>query len=427
MKILPVKKIAGELKLPGDKSISHRAAIIAALAEGQTRIRNFATGADCRSTLNCLRQLGVEIIEQDNPFVIAVIKGVGRQGFLAPGKPLDCGNSGTTFRLLAGALAGQEIEAALIGDESLSRRPMRRIIEPLAQMGAKIESNDGLPPLKIHGTKDLRAISCEMPVPSAQVKSCLLLAGLNAEGKTIVTEPAPTRDHTERMLRRFGADVYTVGNTISISGKSALTAGDIFVPGDISSAAFFIVAACCLPGSDLTIKDVGLNPTRTALLDFLRSVGANIEIAERSTDDNEPHGDLRVSAASFGGKKGVIFGAETAALIDELPILAVLGTQLPGGLEVRDAAQLRVKETDRIAAVVKNLRQMKASVTELPDGFRVERSPLKGARLDSFSDHRIAMAFAIAALLADGESEIANPACVEVSFPEFFHALFSLV
>jgi 3-phosphoshikimate 1-carboxyvinyltransferase len=423
MKIQPAKSITGKIDLPGDKSISHRAALIAAMAWGETRIENFSTSADCASTLSCLKDLGVEIRKENSTIFI---KGVGKTGFRKPEKALDCGNSGTTMRLLAGILAGQNFESTLVGDESLSKRPMQRIIEPLEMMGAKIESENGCPPLKIHGKNPLQAICYELPVASAQVKSCVLLAGLNASGKTSVSEPSLTRDHTERMLRFFGAEIETKEGTICISGERDLTATDLKIPSDISSAAFFIVAAACLEGSDLVIKNVGLNPTRTAFIDVLRRIGAKIEFFDPREICNEPCANLRV----FGGAdlqsnsgSNVIRDKIIANLIDEIPILAIFGTQMENGLEIRDAGELRVKESDRISGTVENLRRMNAKIEEFPDGFRVEKSNLKGAKIDSFGDHRIAMAFAIAALFAEGETEIEGAECVDVSFPGFFEAL----
>ena len=427
MKIYPAKRLEGILTLGGDKSISHRAAMISAIARGETRIENFSTSADCASTLSCLENLGVEI-RRENSTVF--IKGVGKTGFQKPETGLDCGNSGTTVRLLSGILAGQNFASVLTGDESLSRRPMKRIIEPLTLFGARVEASDNHLPLQINGKNPLSSIEYAPAVASAQVKSCVLLAGLNADSKTSFIEKTPTRDHTERMLRWFGAEVEASetenGKRISVSGASRLTAKDFKVPSDISSAAFFLVAAGCLENSDLTIKAVGLNPTRRAVVDVLKSFGVNIEILDEKEVCNEKIGDLRVSGSKnlkSGTDSNVIRGEIIANLIDEIPILAVFGTQAENGLEIRDAAELRVKESDRITAVVENLRRMNARVEEFPDGFRVEKSALKGARVDSFGDHRIAMAFAVAGLLATGETEIAGAEAAGVSFPEFFRTL----
>jgi 3-phosphoshikimate 1-carboxyvinyltransferase len=431
MRIRPAKCVRGEILLPGDKSISHRAAIIAAMAEGETRIDNFATSADCASTLKCLRELGVEIRQEGTTVWVS---GVGKCGFSASDKPLDCGNSGTTMRLMAGVLAGQNFDSGLAGDDSLRERPMKRVIEPLTSMGSNIESDSGRAPLIVRGINPLRAIEYELPVASAQIKSCVLLAGLNAEGKTSVIESAPTRDHTERMLRWFGVDVveaeeYRHKRRISVKGEDVLTGRGLTVPSDISSATFFMVAATCLHQSIIRMPNVGLNPTRTAIIEVLtRKLGASVNVSEESEVNNEPVGDISVRGRLKPQRSNEIKGRIVANLIDELPALAVLATQLEYGLEVRDAAELRVKETDLIAAVVENLRRMGADVEEFDDGFRVGRSQLKGARVDSFGDHRIAMAFAIAGLLADdGETEIDGADCVDVSFPGFFEVLQDVV
>lgn len=423
--------LSGTVRLPGDKSISHRAAMFAAIADGETKIENFASSTDCASTLDCLKGLGVEI---DRDGASVTVKGGGKTGLRAPSGPLDCGNSGTTMRLLTGILAGQNFDTTLVGDESLQSRPMKRVIDPLSGMGARIESEDGRAPLKIQGVCPLRAVDHELQVASAQIKSCILLAGLNSDGMTTVFEPTPTRDHTERMLRWLGADVKEEaardGKRISISGDTRLTAKGISVPSDVSSAAFFMVAAACLADSDLRIVDVGLNPSRTAIIDVLQRLGAFIEVSNEREVCNEPVGDLRIrggAPAADVPDNNLVSGKVIANLIDEIPILAVYGTQIGGGLDVRDAAELRVKETDRIAAVVENLKRMGAKVEEFPDGFRVERSKLKGAVVDSFGDHRIAMAFAVAALLADGETEILDSESTAVSFPEFFETIGQVV
>ncbi len=437
MKIRPARCLRGSLRLPGDKSISHRAAIIAALAKGRTRIGNFSTSADCAATLACLAELGLRV-ERAGDAVL--IEGGGTENiWQQPARPLDCANSGTTMRLLAGALAAQPFASVLTGDASLSRRPMRRIIEPLEMMGARISATDGRAPLTINGRRPLRAISYALPIASAQVKSCILLAGLQAEGRTSVRETlADTRDHTERLLRWFGAEIETKtergaaaeraqATLVAVNGPSALTARDTAIPGDISSAAYFIVAAALLPGSSLRLHAVGLNPTRTLFLDRLRAWGADVRLSEQGAGDPEPQGEIAVR----GGEGlrpdalSALRGASIAQLIDELPLLAVAGTQMEGGLEIRDASELRAKESDRIAATVANLRAMGAEVEEYQDGLLVAaRARLRGALLDARGDHRIAMAFAVAALLAEGESEIAGAEeCVGVSFPEFFRLL----
>lgn len=428
MIIQPAKCLKGEVALPGDKSMSHRAAMISAIAEGETRVENFATSADCAATVDCLRRLGVGI-RADGRSVI--VHGVGKTGLRPAEGLLDCGNSGTTMRLLSGILAGQNFDSILTGDDSLVLRPMKRIIEPLTSMGTNIESADGCAPLTIHGRNPLRSIDYKLPVASAQIKSCVLLAGLNSDGETRVLESVATRDHTERMLRWFGVTVNEgkVGadESISVNGTAKLIARPVTIPADISAAAFFMVGAACLPGSDLLMKGVGLNPSRSAVIEFLADLGARIDVMSESEVNNEPIGDVR-SWGSLGTPRiNELRGDRVAQLIDEIPIIAIVGTQLEGGLEVRDAGELRVKETDRIAAVVENLRRMGADVEEFDDGFRVGRSRLRGARVDSFGDHRIAMAFAIAGLLAEGETEIEGAECVDVSFPGFFDVLQNVV
>lgn len=429
MRIRPAKYVEGNILLPGDKSISHRAAIIGALADGETQIDNFATSVDCASTLECLSQLGVDVRQAGAK---VWVNGVGRSGLHISEKPLDCGNSGTTMRLMAGVLAGQNFDSVLTGDDSLRKRPMKRVIDPLSRMGARFESADEKAPLTIRGRNPLKAIEYELSIASAQIKSCVLLAGLNSDGETSVIEAVPTRDHTERMLRWFGVDVREeesgTRKKISVTGGATLAARNLVVPSDISSAAFFIVAALGLPGSTLSMSRVGLNPTRTGIIEALTLFGADIRTANNREVNNEPVGDILVHGQLAPKGNTVLRGGLIANLIDELPVLAILGTQLEGGLEVREAGELRVKETDRIAAVVQNLRRMGANVEEFDDGFHVRRSQLKGARVDSFGDHRIAMAFAIAGLLAtEGETEIEGAECAEVSFPEFFKTLEDVV
>jgi len=436
MKIRPARRLKGQASIPGDKSLSHRAAIVAALGKGISHISNFSTSRDCASTLSCLRELGVSI-EQDGNNVR--VEGVGEVGFRAPNERLDCGNSGSTIRMLAGVLAGQNFSSTLIGDGSLRSRPMERIIEPLEMMGAHIESRGGKLPLRIAGTRPLKAIRYELPVASAQVKSCVLLAGLQAEGRTVVIETLGiTRDHTERMLKWFGVPVDRVitpdeSAGIEIQGPVSFAAHDVNIPGDISSAAFLIAGAALLSGSQLEIEAVGLNPTRTQFLSMLHSLGLDVRVTDIHEKCNEPVGNIRVTGGAFlesGGRveSNSVRGGSIPQLIDELPLLAVVGTQISGGIKIRDAAELRFKETDRIATTVKNLRMMGVGVEEFADGLAVAGpASLRGAALDSFGDHRIAMAFTIAALLADSESEIAGAECVEISFPEFFESLESLV
>lgn len=439
MKIKSAESLKGTINLPGDKSISHRAAIFSAMAVGESKIENFSSAADCASTLECLKNLGVEISQTDST---VLVKGVGKNGFRKPRKELDCGNSGTTVRLLSGVLAGQDFDSVLTGDESLSVRPMKRVITPLEKMGAKIEAENDCLPMKIYGKNPLCSIEYEMPVASAQVKSCVLLAGLNSDGKTKILSPKTTdqkpssRNHTELMLKNLGANLeeeFVSENgefvhRVSVSGDSILTAKDFFVPSDISSAAFFAVAAACLKNSELVIKNVGLNPTRTAFLDVLKKFGAKIEIQNQKENGGEILGDLRIfGKGEFEPENNLIGGEIIANLIDEVPILAVFGTQIEGGIEIRNAEELRVKESDRIKTTVENLRRMNATVEEFPDGLRVEKSKLKGAQLDSFGDHRIAMAFSIAALFAEGETEIGGAESAGVSFPEFFDVLAKVV
>ena len=405
--------------LPGDKSISHRYAMIASIAQGDSRIVNYSTGADCHSTLNAMRALGVPVEENGTE---VLIRGRGPDGLRAPLADLDAGNSGSTIRMLSGILAAQSFPTRIGGDESLSRRPMARIIEPLSRMGASIRAREGrFPPLEIHGTR-LQPIDYTLPVPSAQVKTCVLFAGLYAEGETLVREPVRSRDHTEIALREFGADLRVERKTIALTGRPTLTGRDLVVPSDLSSAAFFIVAALLLPGSRLTIRGVGLNPTRSTLLDFLAGMGAAIRITEVESRNGELSGELVVTSSRVRG--GTIEKETTAALIDEIPVLAVLGAASEEGLTIRDAGELRIKETDRIATVAENLRRMGVRVEELPDGLAIPgRQRFHAAELDSFGDHRIAMAFAVAALCADGESAVHGAEAASVSFPEFFATL----
>lgn len=425
MKLTPAQTVKGSLCLPGDKSISHRAALIAALADGASEITNFSTARDCASTLDCLRGLGVEIERHDGKVRI-----LGRRELVEPREPLDCGNSGSTMRMLAGVLAGHDLSAELIGDDSLSTRPMRRIIEPLELMGARIEATDGKPPLRIRGVRSPRAISYKLAVASAQVKSAILFAGLNAEGSTTVTETSPTRDHTERLFNGFGVPVVVNDDgLVVLDGPARFTDGAIEIPGDISSAAFFVAAAMLLPGSELVIEKVGLNPTRTTFLSVLSSWGAEISTTDLRMERNEPVGTVKVHGGlTSTASSRMLSGSVIPSLIDELPLLAVVGTRIEGGIEIRDAGELRFKESDRLAATAKNLRAMGAEVEELTDGLRINGpTKLRGATIDSYGDHRIAMAFSVAALIADGETEIRGSESVAVSFPEFFSLLDSLI
>lgn len=426
MKVNPAKFLQGTIVLPGDKSVSHRSAILSAMASGVTRIENFSLSVDCASTLECLRALGIAIERRGSTVTVT---GKGKTGFRPPAAALDCGNSGTTMRLLSGLVAGQRFESVLTGDESLRNRPMGRIIRPLESMGAAIDSEGGKAPLNVHGCNPLKAASVIPEAASAQIKSAILIAGLNSNGVTSVIEATPTRDHTERMLRWLGADVAEEeiedGLKLSVSGNFRLTARDIVVPADISAAAFFMVAAACLPGSNVVMKGVGINGSRRAIIDILRALGADIEITDRREISNEPVGNLTVFGSLNRANSGpnLISGKTIAGIIDEIPALAVFGTQLDGGIEVRDAAELRLKESDRISTLVENLRLMGAAVEEFDDGFAVHRSRLKGARVNPRGDHRIAMAFAVAGLFADGVTEIEDAACCDVSFPNFFDTL----
>lgn len=417
--ISPAATVSGTVVLPGDKSISHRYAMLAAVAEGTSRIQNYSTGADCQSTLGAVADLGIPVERQETT---VTIHGRGLDGLAAPSRQLDAGNSGSTIRMLSGILAAQRFTSRIGGDESLSRRPMDRIMRPLASMGASIGARDGrFPPLEIQG-RPLHAIDYELPVASAQVKTCVLFAGLYADGTTTVREPVPTRDHTELALREFGAELEIERRAIRLRGRPQLTGRPLAVPGDLSSAAFFIVAALIVPGSNLTIRGVGLNPTRSPLLDFLASMGARIRVPELQQVSGELVGDIQIAHAPVRG--GVLEGAMTAALIDEIPVLAILGAASEEGLTVRDAAELRVKETDRIAAVAENLKRMGVAVEVRDDGFHVPgRQKLQAAVLDSFGDHRIAMAFSVAALAADGECAIDSADAASVSFPEFYTTL----
>ena len=433
MKIRPARRINGQIRLPGDKSISHRAAIIAALAVTPSHLTNFSPSQDCSATLSCLERLGVVIEREGDRVRVDSVR-----GFSPPSASLHCGNSGSTIRMLAGVLAGQNFVSTLTGDDSLRSRPMKRIIEPLELMGAKVESCEGRPPLNVTGRRPLKAIRYALPVASAQVKTCVLLAGLHAEGITEVIEKrrGETRDHTERMLASFGVPIKNVaGDAGSVMTSVSLDQGfsgrAISIPGDISSAAFLIAAAALLPQSKLDIEGVGINPTRTMFLTQLQSLGLAIEIEETTDDCNEPVGNVHVtSGLGLDNKRNPlqVRGDLVPQLIDELPLLAVVGSQLQGGVEIRDAGELRSKESDRITATAKNLRAMGAEVEEFEDGLAVGgRTLLRGARLESYGDHRIAMAFTVAALIAEGESEIGGSECVAVSFPEFFEVLESIV
>ncbi|WP_332457843.1 3-phosphoshikimate 1-carboxyvinyltransferase [Tumebacillus avium] len=418
MVIQPAGRVQGEVKVPGDKSISHRAVMFGALADGVTQVRGFLPGADCLSTVDCFRKMGVEV-EMLSETELRV-KGAGLDGLQEPSDILDVGNSGTTARLMLGILAGQNFHSTVTGDASIRRRPMGRVTGPLREMGAVIDGReDGrLAPLSVRGG-GLRGINYDSPVGSAQVKSAVLLAGLYAEGMTGVKEPEQSRDHTERMLRAFGVPVTEQDGYITVQGGSRLTAAEIEVPGDISSAAFLLVAAAILPGSDLIIRGVGINPTRTGIIDVLREMGAQIECLNERISGDEPIADLHVKA---GELKGVtVRGNLIPRLIDEIPVLAVAATQAEGVTEIRDAKELKVKESNRIATTAAELRKFGAQVEELEDGLRITgRTKLQGgAVVETYHDHRIAMAMAVAALAADGAATIRDWESVDVSFPGF--------
>ncbi len=416
--------IETQITVPGDKSISHRAILFSSLTNGRCEITNFLPGEDCRATIGAMRALGVEIEEVDATTIVVH----GRRGkFSPPTQEIDCGNSGTTMRLLSGLLAAQPFESKLTGDPSLSKRPMGRVITPLSQMGATISANGEkkLPPLSIKGG-NLHGIDYPMPVASAQVKSAILLAGLFASGKTTVTEPAPCRDHTERMLRYFLVPLRSEGNTVSIHGGAHLESRDFAVPGDISSAAFWMVAAAAQPDSQLFIRNVGLNPTRSGIISVLVRMGAFIRESVENPTQAEPSGSLEIKGCPLVATR--IEGKEIPNVIDELPILAVAAALAEGTTVIADAAELRVKETDRLAALATNLRAMGVTVRENPDGMEIDGgSELKGAKLSSFGDHRIAMAFAIAGLFAKGETIITDTDCVATSYPSFPETLAAIM
>lgn len=411
--------IHAELSVPGDKSISHRAVMLAGLSNGTCVITGFLPSEDCLSTVSAMRALGVEI-EQPEPATL-IVHGRSRQ-LTAPKGDIDCGNSGTTMRLLSGILAAQPFRSRLIGDASLSRRPMKRVIEPLTQMGASLsaEGLNSAPPLAVQGGK-LSPIHYQSPVASAQVKSAVLLAGLFTRGRTSVTEPIQSRNHTERMLEWFLAEPHIDGLTVSVIGEKTPESRDFRVPGDLSSAAFWLVAAAAQPGSHLLVTDVGLNETRTGVLAVLVRMGAHVrEIVE--VKEGEPYGTIELQGGALRGTR--IHGKEIPNVIDELPILAVAGALAQGTTVIADAAELRVKETDRLAAIATNLRAMGVTVNENPDGLEIfGGGPLKGARLSSYGDHRIAMAFAIAGLFAEGETVIDGAECVDTSYPGFYETL----
>jgi 3-phosphoshikimate 1-carboxyvinyltransferase len=418
--IRPARNVLGSIRLPGDKSISHRYGMLAAFAEGTSRFTNFSTGADCASTLGCMQALGARVNRLDD----GTVEVTGVAGRVTPAsQPLDCGNSGSTMRMISGLLAPQEGTFTLVGDESLSRRPMERIRKPLSEMGARITLTDGHAPLTIEGAP-LTPIDYTTPVPSAQVKTCVLLAGLQTSGATRVREAVRTRDHSELALRAFGAELTRTIDSISIAGPQQLHAIEAAVPGDISSAAFFLCAAALFPDSSLVLDSIGLNPTRAALLDVLTALGARIAVLNLEEKHSELVGTVQVSAPQDGLRSTAITGTLAAQLIDELPVLAAIAPYTSGGIRIRDARELRVKESDRIALVACNLRAMGAEVEEFEDGLDVPGGQtLHGATIDSGGDHRIAMAFSVAALRAEGETVIRGAESAAISFPEFFDLL----
>lgn len=420
--VRPARNVLGSIRLPGDKSISHRYAMLGAIAQGTTRLRNFSSGADCASTLKCLQQLGT-VIRKDSSGSVEI---EGRKRLTQPADSLDCGNSGSTMRMLCGILAGHDFLCDLHGDESLSRRPMGRVMAPLRLLGARISASAGdCPPLHIHGGR-LYGTEYKMPIASAQVKSAVLFAGLFAQGETSVEEPFRTRDHSEQALRAFGVEISKVRNRVSVRGGQKLRAIQAFVPGDISSAAFFLCAAAIFPKSNLVIEGLLLNPTRASLLDVLRGMGARISVINLEEQNGELVGTVKIEHGRLTG--ATISGGQSVALIDELPVLAAIAPFTPQGIEIRDAKELRVKESDRIALVARNLRAMGAQCDEHEDGLSVPgNQTLHGAEIDSAGDHRIAMAFSIAALRAQGESVIHGADSARISFPEFFKMLEGVV
>jgi 3-phosphoshikimate 1-carboxyvinyltransferase len=425
--VSPINRLHGELRMPGDKSISHRAAMLSALADGESILKNFSSARDCLATLECLQSLGVDLVRDD---ARVIIQGSGPSGLKQPARSLDAQNSGTTMRLLAGVLAGQPVAATITGDDSLRARPMLRVAEPLRLMGARIDLEaNGCAPLHIEGRRPLQPLRYRLPVASAQIKSAVLLAGLAANGITSVEEPAATRDHTERMLPQFGGQVTKSGSAHSIQGGTPLHCCNLVIPGDISSAAFFIAAAVVLPNSDLFIRDIGLNPTRTAFLSTLRAMGADIEDSDQRLEGGEPVGTIHVRGRALRDPPSVdVSEGLVSSLIDELPLLAFVAASIGGEMKLSNAKELRVKESDRVAASVANLSRMGARIEERPDGWQLQRGGgLHGAQLSSFGDHRIAMACAVAALVAKGPSQIEGAReAVSVSLPEFWILLESI-
>lgn len=424
MEFRKASRLKGSVKIPGDKSISHRAVMFGALAQGDTRITNFLQGADCLSTISCFGKMGIQIENGQNE---VIVHGRGLHGLTAPDSVLDVGNSGTTMRLMSGILAGQNFTSRLTGDASIRKRPMGRVMTPLAQMQGQITSlsQNGCAPLEIKG-RPLKAIHYPSPVASAQVKSCVLLAGLYADGITSVTEPALSRNHTELMLSSFGAQIKSEDTTASISPDPRLLAQDIAVPGDISSAAYFIAAGLMVPNAQIRMENVGINPTRDGILRVCEAMGADIRLENHAVSGGEPVADLIVSASPLHGT--VIEGELIPTLIDEIPVLAVLAAYADGETIIRDAQELKVKESNRLDIMVENLSAMGADVTATDDGMIIRGGrPLHGATIESHLDHRIAMSFAIASLIADGATTINNADCVNISYPGFYSDLEGLM
>ncbi|MBQ6442689.1 MAG: 3-phosphoshikimate 1-carboxyvinyltransferase [Lachnospiraceae bacterium] len=422
LRIDPVIKMHGTVTVPGDKSISHRTVMLGAISEGITEAEGFLPGEDCLSTIRCFRQMGIEITQEDTR---VIIHGKGLHGLSAPGGMLDVGNSGTTMRLMSGILAGQPFQSMLDGDESIRKRPMGRVITPLREMGAAIEGTGEkmTAPLTVEGQR-LHGISYTSPVASAQVKSCVLLAGLYAEGTTTVTEPTRSRDHTERMLTAFGADLLVDGNSVSVQPEPKLSGQKLQVPGDISSAAYFIAAGLLVPGAEILIKNVGINPTRDGILQVACAMGGNVELISEREVSGEPVADLLVKSSLLHGTE--VSGHMIPTLIDEIPVIAVMAACAEGTTVIRDAAELRVKETDRIATVTENLQVLGIQAEAMPDGMVIHGGQFAGGTVNSFLDHRIAMAFAVAGLIAKSPVTIRDAECVNISYPSFFSDLNAL-
>ncbi|MBT2733308.1 3-phosphoshikimate 1-carboxyvinyltransferase [Bacillus sp. ISL-7] len=419
-----INGLNGKITIPGDKSISHRSVMFGSIAYGETKVTNFLPGEDCLSTISCFRKLGVIIEESDNQLRII---GKGFEGLTEPTEVLDVGNSGTTIRLLMGILAGRPFFSSLVGDESIGKRPMTRVTNPLSEIGARIDGRkDGsFTPISIRGG-GLKPVNYQLPVASAQVKSALILAGLQAEGQSIIIEPEETRDHTERMIKKFGGEIHKDNQNIMVKGGQKLTATSIHVPGDISSAAFFLVAGAVIPDSEIVLKNVGLNPTRTGIIEVMKKMGADLEIVQNEETSFEPFGDLIIKTSSLKGT--VIEGDLIPKLIDEIPIIALLATQAEGTTIIKDAEELKVKETNRIDTVVNELKKLGAKIEATEDGMIIYgKSVLSGGTVSSHGDHRIGMMLAIAALLCENEAELVNPEAISVSYPNFFAHLNSLI